>query len=113
MRISVFVLWLAVFVAGACHGAGVADAVPSFDIAVNCKAEVAETRSFGETLDYCMQEEENSKRQLAGEWDRFARQDKTVCITETSSDGTPSYVELLTCLELAADNEAHAAGGKN
>lgn len=28
------------------------------------------------------------------------------CIRETSLDGTPSYVELQTCLEIASDNKA-------
>ena len=29
--------------------------------------------------------------------------DKASCVRETSMDGTPSYVELLTCLEMARD----------
>jgi hypothetical protein len=43
---------------------------------------------------------------LAPQWDRFSKADKTACIAETSLDGTPSYVELQTCLEMAADASA-------
>jgi len=113
MRISVFILPLAALVVNAPIGARAADAVPAFDIAANCKAEIAVTRGLGETLDYCMRSEENSKLQLAQQWAQFAKADKTECILATSSDGTPSYVELETCLELASDNRARSETGKN
>jgi hypothetical protein len=83
-----------------------ADAVPKFDIAKNCKAEVADASGVGETMTSCMRDEEDAKRQLAERWAQFAKDDKSVCISETSMDGTPSYVELQTCLEIATDNKA-------
>jgi hypothetical protein len=83
-----------------------ADAVPKFDIAKNCKAEVADAGGVGETLASCMNDEDNARHQLTERWAQFAKEDKSVCIGETSMDGTPSYVELQTCLEMATDNKA-------
>jgi hypothetical protein len=90
-------------------GVRAADAVPKFDIARICKAETAETVGIGETLASCMKAEEQARTQVAGQWSKFAAQDKAACIGESSIDGTPSYVELETCLEMAAD--AHTTTG--
>ncbi len=46
---------------------------------------------------------------MAGQWSKFTAKDKAACISESNIDGTPSYVELQTCLEMAAD--AHATTG--
>ena len=40
---------------------------------------------------------------VAQEWPQFAMPDKTYCTRTTESGGSSSYVELLTCLELARD----------
>ena len=51
----------------------------------------------------CVRDERNARKALIKSWARFAMQDQTRCTEETNLDGTPSYVELLTCLQLAAD----------
>ena len=51
-------------------------------------------------LEDCSKDEEEARDELANQWNQFAREDKTACIRETSADGTPSYVELETCLEM-------------
>jgi len=93
----------------ASDGVRAADAVPKFDIAGICKAETAETVGIGETLESCMKAEEQSRMQLTGQWSKYTAQDKASCIGESSIDSTPSYVELQTCLEMAAD--VHATTG--
>lgn len=42
-------------------------------------------------------------QELMPQWDHYKREDKTVCIREAGLDGSPSYVELQTCLEIADD----------
>ena len=79
-----------------------ADAVPKFDIARGCKDETSDKSSIGETMASCVADEERARDELAPEWSKFAGADKTACIRETSIDGTPSYVELQTCLEAAS-----------
>ena len=61
----------------------------------------------GETLASCTHDEEEARQHLIQQWDQFAKNDKMACIRETTSDGTPSYVELETCLEIATDNKSH------
>jgi hypothetical protein len=38
------------------------------------------------------------------------QEDRTVCIREAGLDGTPSYVELQTCLEMAEALSGNAIG---
>ena len=53
------------------------------------------------TLDHCMSDEEKARSKLATEWDQFAHSDRTNC-TDLAKLGTgQSYVELITCLEMA------------
>ena len=77
----------------------IADNVPKFDIARECRSEGGSQP----VLDKCAADEADARGQLKPQWSQFSAVDKTVCIQETSMDGTPSYVELLTCLEMARD----------
>jgi hypothetical protein len=83
-----------------------ADAVPDFDISANCRTESPDSAGTGETLNKCINDERRAKQQVTQEWSGFALNDKTTCIKETNIDGTPSYVELQTCLEMAHDSRA-------
>ncbi len=76
------------------------DVLPRFDIQRSCRAEVAESSGIGETLESCVKDKEEAKSQLAAQWNRFSREDKSACIRQTRIDATPSYVELETCLEM-------------
>jgi hypothetical protein len=77
----------------------VADSVPKFDIARECRSEGGSQA----TLEGCAADEAKARDQLQPEWIQFSSHDKAVCISETSMDGTPSYVELMICLEMARD----------
>ncbi len=39
--------------------------------------------------------------QLETQWSQFRESDKTQCTGEANIGGTPSYVDLLTCLQAA------------
>jgi hypothetical protein len=77
----------------------VADSAPKFDIARECQSEGGSKA----TLDHCVEDESQARDQLQAQWIQFGVHDRTVCLGETNADGTPSYVELLTCLEMARD----------
>jgi hypothetical protein len=49
-----------------------------------------------------MAEEAKAKAALQANWATFPAGDRAVCAT-TAGMGTPSYVELLTCLQMDAD----------
>jgi len=40
---------------------------------------------------------------LQTQWSQFRETDKTQCLGEANIGDTPSYVDLLTCLQLAKD----------
>ena len=80
----------------------VADGVPKFDIARSCKLDVAATTglSVDQSLKSCVNDEQRAKRQLAGQWSKFPAPGRASCISQESIGGTPSYVSLLSCLQL-------------
>src|SRR5271169_1895177 len=103
MRTSIFIAALVAAPSTVPLTARAADSVPKFDIAKNCKADLTVSTGSGETLESCTHDEEQARDQLGPQWSQFRQQDKTFCIREAGLDGTPSYVELQTCLEMATE----------
>jgi hypothetical protein len=85
----------------------VADVVPKFDIARGCRLDSAQafdpSAGLNETIKKCVADEQGAMEQLQKQWPQFLEADKTQCIGETQIGGTASYVDLLTCLQLAKD----------
>jgi hypothetical protein len=77
----------------------IADSVPKFDIARSCRYE----GSSKEVVAKCVEDEVEARAALQPLWIQSSAADKASCVRETTIDGTPSYVELLTCLEMARD----------
>jgi hypothetical protein len=80
----------------------VADRVPNFDITRSCRLDVAATAglSVDQSMKNCVDDEQKAKRQLAGQWSKFPVPSRASCISQESIGGTPSYVSLLTCLQM-------------
>jgi hypothetical protein len=80
----------------------VADRVPKFDIARSCKLDVAATAglSADQSTKSCVNDEQKAKQQLASQWSKFPASSRASCTSQESIGGTPSYVSLLTCLQL-------------
>jgi hypothetical protein len=78
----------------------VADAVPVYDVAPGCRAAVTVMPG---SFEACMRDEQNARAQLAASWDRFAAPERENCAQTEATGGTPSYVELLTCLQMSRD----------
>jgi len=83
----------------------VADNVPRFDIARGCRLDNAASSGLTEEqpVKKCVSDEQRALQQLQAQWSQFAESDRATCTSATDSDGTPSYVELLTCLEEARE----------
>jgi hypothetical protein len=77
----------------------VSDAVPKFDIAKECRYEGEYTCD----MDRCSRDEAIALQQLQKAWTKFAGADKKTCVGETTIGDFVSYVELLTCLEMASE----------
>jgi len=73
--------------------------VPRLEFAAGCRSTAGSDTAH---LDRCMRDEQQARDKLATEWDKFPRGDRTQC-TELArlGAGMQSYVELITCLEMA------------
>jgi hypothetical protein len=54
----------------------------------------------------CEQSEQQARNTLSTEWQKFPASDQRNCVAETNIGGFPSYVQVLTCLEMARDARA-------
>lgn len=84
----------------------VAEGVPSFDITRTCHAESAVSgldAGLKGSVESCTRDEQAARTQLQTQWSQFPASDKSNCTQETGLGSTPSYVELLTCLQVASD----------
>jgi len=77
----------------------VSDAVPKFDIGRECRFEGGSTADIGR----CSDDENAALRQLETEWAQFVGVDRRQCAATATIGGVASYVELLTCLEMARE----------
>jgi hypothetical protein len=81
----------------------VADGIPAFDISRSCRLDLAATAGLAvdQSSKTCIGDETRARRQLASQWSKYSAASKATCIPQESIGGTPSYVSLMTCLEMA------------
>ena len=58
-----------------------------------------------------MSDETDAQKELDKTWSTFSAGSRSTCLQETKIGGAPSYVELLTCLQL--DKQAKEASREN
>jgi hypothetical protein len=90
---------LPIVILASLHPIAIADLVPKFDIAQECRFEGGPQ----ETQTRCAADEAQARDQLQAEWSQFTPGAKSQCMQESSMDGISSYVEFLTCLEMERD----------
>ena len=95
-------LVVAVFL-GLLSNSAFADDVPKLDFAKSCRAGVAAYPGGGGNK-ACIRDEQQARKTLVSQWSRFSPQSRTRCTNMvTDMVGAQSYVELLTCLQMARD----------
>ena len=79
-----------------------ADRVPVFDVSRSCKLDVAATTglSVDHSFKNCVNDENRARQQLVSQWSKFSASSRSQCLPLESIGGTPSYVSLLTCLQM-------------
>jgi hypothetical protein len=82
------------------------DGLPRFDVARSCQ----EARAYvgdDKNLAYrgCMKDENDARADLARKWAKFKPGDRKDCVAQGATP-VPSYVELLTCLEMSDEADA-------
>ena len=100
---------IAILTAGATQV--MAQGVPSFNVELGCQ-QVSSGPGKLTTFDICMEDEKSTRDALAKKWETFVASDRRVCLAETASDGTPSYIELLECLNMARDTRGQIGRGR-
>lgn len=80
----------------------VADSVPKFDVGRSCKLDLAATAGLtvDQSLKNCINDEQRARRQLGALWSKMSVAQKESCTGMETVGGTPSYLSLLTCLQM-------------
>jgi hypothetical protein len=93
-------VFLPILLTGA-HLALATGRIPALDVAPGCRAAAA--AAVGEARDdhACRQDEHRARHKLKQSWDDYSAAQRRRCSSLARMGGAPSYVELLTCLEIA------------
>jgi hypothetical protein len=105
----------ATLLAGASLVIQVADVVPRLDVTSTCKAAIALAGNSGRTVESCVAGEEAARKEIEKDWAKFPAGERTQCIQTAAKGGSPSYVEIIVCLEMMRDSRAQggAEGTRN
>ena len=76
-----------------------ADGMPVLNVKPTCQGTEVAAVTPGQTLDTCLRKEAAARDQLRKSWASFPARDRTEC-SAAATIGPPSYVDLLTCLEM-------------
>jgi hypothetical protein len=84
----------------------VSDQVPSLNVEALCKSTSADDKAMGlaeaQDLSDCMRDENAAQRQLSTVWPLNPGAVRESCEIEAAAGAIQSYVDLLTCLQMAA-----------
>ncbi|HET8974464.1 MAG TPA: hypothetical protein VFN63_14380 [Pseudolabrys sp.] len=83
----------------ASHIVLVVDAVPKFNVEQTCRRAGEVSVSLGRSAGDCKRDEEDAHSKL--HWAQYSPAQRAGCVRFSSLGSSPSYVELLTCLEMA------------
>jgi hypothetical protein len=83
-----------------------ADELPKFDTSKSCKAAFsAYTGADKAGYETCLKEETAAGAQISSTWAQWPARDRAHCAQLAALGGTPSYIEMLTCLQIARDTK--------
>jgi hypothetical protein len=89
-----------------------ADTVPNLDVKSTCTAAIKLAGSEGRTVDSCLSGENAARKELEKDWTKFPAGERSTCIQTAAKGGSPSYVEILVCLEMMRDQRERNAPQK-
>ena len=83
----------------------VSDRVPQLNVEATCKATTATDKAMGlalpQSYEDCMRDENNALQQLHAVWLSNSDAVRNQCEGEATAGGSDSYVDLLTCVQMA------------
>ncbi|HWM84044.1 MAG TPA: hypothetical protein VNQ56_18445 [Pseudolabrys sp.] len=81
--------------------AGTPPSPPTFNVDVTCRRAAESAVAPGRTSEGCKSDEMTAREAIVKNWTDYASVDRERCARTASLGGPPSYVDLLTCLEMA------------
>ncbi len=78
----------------------VAQQLPTFDIEATCRAAHSLGPEDRDPYQGCMKDEGAARSELQRQWAQVEAANRATCVEETGIGGYPSYVEVLTCLQM-------------
>jgi hypothetical protein len=87
-------------------GLAVADNPPRLNAGPSCDAAARGAISLGRDKEASMSDERAAKDVLTKTWSQYSRVHKAQCVGMTNRGGPPSYVELISCLDIMKDAAA-------
>jgi hypothetical protein len=108
LTVSVISVVIAAAIAPVASGVAGAAGPPELDVRTSCRAAdrvsvYAGTDKPRADLEACLDDERTARDALAKAWASFSPIARTQCVGMNRTGGPPSYVELLTCLEVMRD----------
>ena|SRR6516165_9218167 len=95
----------------------VSDRPPSLSVVPLCRSTTNVDNSIGitdtQTFKQCMRAEMTAKRKLSKIWQKTSDSLRTQCEAETVAGGMQSYVDLLTCVQMASWTGPLTAGPRS
>lgn len=83
-----------------------AHAQPKWDSQKSCEASYAADTSTGrERIPRCVADEKQASDELTSNWAKYPVRERDHCQQLATLGGTPSYVEMLTCLQIARETQ--------
>jgi hypothetical protein len=77
--------------------------IPQFNIEATCRAAPSLQGGIQKPYQSCLEEEKTARAQLEKVWTMHTTQQRSECVSlEGVGGGSPSYVDVLTCLEMYA-----------
>jgi hypothetical protein len=85
---------------------------PALNVQKICKTRDADAKMFksttGQSVEECVHDEEAARQQLDTLWEKTSARFRNQCTSEARMLGTTSYLDLLTCLQMAEEMQADA-----
>ena len=76
--------------------------VPTLNVQPTCQP-IGDDSSFKIDKERCLKSELATREELSKQWDKFPVANRKLCTQTASMGGMPSYVALITCLEMKRD----------
>ena len=105
---------LALAVIGSQLTTPVSERVPDINVQKLCRLSAASAKIMGEpepqSIGDCIREENDAKQELARIWPKTDSVMRDRCEGEATALGTRTYLDLLTCLQIASDTKPAGKG---